>query len=163
MLLSGLGGAGPTGVAVIGPVGSMVMSLFATSCAAGAARAAHDGQRRAWIAMAIGLGGWTVGAGVWCDIALGGVAPISNSSVAYLGYVVLPLCAFAAAVLIPSRDDPRFGIGLLVDGVIVAASLLLALGSVVLGRADTVHFPRIMLAVGYRRLRQRLLHAHLPA
>lgn len=96
---------------------------------------------------AIGLGGWTAGAGVWCYIALGGIAPISASSAAELGYVVLPLCASAAALLVPTRDDSRFGIGLLIDGVIVAASLLLALGSLVLGRADTVSFPRIMLAV----------------
>jgi hypothetical protein len=50
MLLSGRGGAGPTGVSVIGPVGSVAMALFATGCAASAAWAAHGGQRRAWIA-----------------------------------------------------------------------------------------------------------------
>jgi hypothetical protein len=48
--------------------------------------------------------------------------------------------------LVPSRDDSRFGIGLLLDGVIVAASVVLALGSLVLGRAATVSSPRIMLA-----------------
>jgi diguanylate cyclase len=145
MLLSGHGGVGPTDVPIIGPVGSVVMGVFATSCAANAAWAAHGGQRRAWIALAIGLGASATGAVVWCDVALGGIAPISNSSVAELGYVVLPLSALAAGVLVPSRDDSRFGIGLLLDGVIVAASLCLALGSLVLGRADTVSFPRIMM------------------
>jgi diguanylate cyclase len=146
MLLSGHGGVGATDVAVIGPVGSVVMGVFATSCAANAAWAAHGGQRRAWIALAIGLGTSTAGAAVWCDIALGGIAPISNSSVAELGYVVLPLSALAAGVLVPSLDDSRFGVGLLLDGVIVAASLFLALGSLVIGRVGTVSFPRIMLA-----------------
>jgi diguanylate cyclase (GGDEF)-like protein len=147
MLLSGIGHFGRVGAAVIGPAGSLVMGVFATSCAASAAWAAHGGQRRGWIALSIGLGGSTAGTAVWCDVALGGTAPISDSSVAELGYVVLPLSALAAGVLVPSRDDSRFGLGLLLDGMIVAASLFLGLGSLVLGRADTVSFPRIMLAV----------------
>jgi diguanylate cyclase (GGDEF)-like protein len=146
MLLSGLAGVGSTGVAIVGPVGSVVMGAFATSCAACAAWGAHGGQRRAWLALAVGLGASTAGAVLWSDVALGGIAPISNPSVADLGYVVLPLSALTAAVLVPSRDDSRFGIGLLLDGIIVAASLVLALGSLVLGRADTVSCPRIMLA-----------------
>jgi hypothetical protein len=146
MLLSGLAGVGSTGVAIVGPVGSVVMGAFATSCAACAAWGAHGGQRRAWLALAVGLGASTAGAVLWSDVALGGIAPISNPSVADLGYVVLPLSALTAALLVPSRDDSRFGIGLLLDGIIVAASLVLALGSLVLGRADTVSCPRIMLA-----------------
>jgi diguanylate cyclase (GGDEF)-like protein len=122
------------------------MGAFATSCAAYAAWTVHGGQRRAWIALAIGLGVSTAGAAVWCDVALGGTVPISNSSVAELGYVVLPLSGLAAGVLVPNRDDSKFGIGLLLDGVIVASSLLLALGGLVLGRDDTVSFSRIMLA-----------------
>ncbi len=97
--------------------------------------------------MAIGLGGWTAGAGVWCYIALGGIAPISTSSAAEIGYVVLPFCGLAAALLVPTRDDSRFGIGLMIDGVIVAASLFVVLGSLVLGRVDSGGFPRIMLAI----------------
>jgi diguanylate cyclase len=146
-LLSGRGGVGPTGVGVIGPAGSAVMGVFATSCAAYAAWTVHGGQRSAWIALAIGLGGSTVGAVVWCNVALSDTAPISNSSVVEVGYLVLPLSALAAAVLVPSRDDSKFGIGLLLDGVIVAASLFVVFGTLLLGRADTVNFPRIMLAV----------------
>jgi diguanylate cyclase (GGDEF)-like protein len=123
------------------------MGVFATSCAAYAAWTVHGGQRSAWIALAIGLGGSTVGAVVWCNVALSDTAPISNSSVVEVGYLVLPLSALAAAVLVPSRDDSKFGIGLLLDGVIVAASLFVVFGTLLLGRADTVNFPRIMLAV----------------
>jgi diguanylate cyclase len=147
MLLSGRGGAGPTGVGVIGPVGCTVMGAFATGCAAYAAWTVHGGQRRSWIAMAIGLGASTGGSAVWCEVVLGGGAPILNSSVAELGYLVLPLSALAAGVLVRNVDDSRFGIGLLLDGVIVAASLFLALGSLVLGRADAVDVPRTMLIV----------------
>lgn len=146
MLLSGgHGGVGAANAALVGPVGLVVMGVFATSCAANAARAAYGGQRRAWIALAIGLGASTAGAAVWCDVALGGIAPITNSSVAELGYVVLPLSALTAGLLVPSRDDSRFGIGLLLDGIMVAASLFLAMGSLALGRAETVSFPRIVV------------------
>ncbi len=147
MLLSGRSGAGPTGVGLIGPVGCAVMGAFATGCAAHAAWTVHGGQRRSWIALAIGLGGSTAGSAVWCAIALGGTAPISNSAITELGYVVLPLSALAAGVLVPNRDDSRFGIGLMLDGVIVAASLFLALASLVLGRTDAVNVPRIILVV----------------
>ena len=80
-----------------------------------------------WIALATGLGGWTAGNGLWCYVALRGTAPISASSAAEIGYVVLPLCALGAAVLVPNRDDDLFGVGLLLDGVLVAASLFLVL------------------------------------
>jgi diguanylate cyclase (GGDEF)-like protein len=146
MLLTGRGGSGPAGVGVIGPAGSAVMALFATGCAAGAGRAARGGQRRAWLALAIGLGGWTAAAVVWCYVALGGTALISTLSAAETGYVVLPLSASAAALLVPTRNDSRFGIGLLIDGLIFTTSSFVVLGSLVLGRMDTLGFPRIVLA-----------------
>ncbi len=147
VLLAGRGDLGPTGLDLAGPVGTVIMGGFATACAAGAAKASHRGQRLSWIVVAIGLGGWTVGNAVWLYVAAGGRAPIANSSVAELGYVVLPLFALAAALLVPSRDDARYGIGLLLDGVLVAASLLEAMGTLTLGATDSVDFPRIVLAV----------------
>jgi diguanylate cyclase (GGDEF)-like protein len=147
MLVSGRHGAGPAGIGVIGPVGSAAMGAFATSCVAHAAWSAQGGQRRAWIALAIGLGVSTAGSLVWCVTAMGATAPMSNSSLAELGYAVLPLSALVAGVLVPNRDDSRFGIGLLLDGIIVAASLFLALASLLLGRADTVNVLRIMWIV----------------
>jgi len=89
--------------------------------------------------LAIGLGAWTAGEAVWCYVSLGGVAPTSNLSVANLGYVVFPLCALAIAVVIPSRDDSRFGIGLLLDGILVALSLLIVLAILALVTRDNRH------------------------
>jgi hypothetical protein len=134
MLLSGSSFSGPDGVAGIGPAGCLTMSVFATSCAASAAWAAQSGQRLAWIVLAVGLGGWAIGNAVWFFVSLGGVAPISATSIADLGYVVLPLCALIAALVVPSHDDSRFGIGLLLDGLLVAASLLMVLGVVARSR-----------------------------
>jgi diguanylate cyclase len=149
MLLSGKDGSGSAGVALVGPVGSFVMSAFATSCAAGAAWAAQGRQRLAWIVLSIGLGGWAIGDSVWCYVALGGTAPLSNTSVADLGYVVLPLCALVAALVVPSRDDSRFGIGLLLDGILVAASLLMVSGVIAIDHGargeQAFNFPRVLL------------------
>ena len=138
---------GDTGDSRVGPVGAVTMGVFATGCAVNAAWAARSGQRFAWMALATGLGGWAAGNALWCYVALRGTAPISASSAAELGYVVLPLCALGATVLVPNRDDDRFAFGLLLDGVLVASSLFLALGSLVLGAADRVSIPRIVLAV----------------
>jgi diguanylate cyclase len=132
---------------VVGPAGAVIMGAFATGCAVNAAWAARGGQRLAWIALATGLGGWAAGNGLWCYVTLRGNAPISASSAAEIGYVVLPLCALGATVLVPNRDDYRFGVGLLLDGILVASSLFLALGSLVVGAADRVSIPRIVLAV----------------
>jgi diguanylate cyclase len=133
---------GDTGDSGVGPVGAVIMSAFATGCAVNAAWAARSGQRLSWIALATGLGGWTAGNGLWCFVALQGTAPISASSAAEIGYVVLPLCALGAAVLVPNHDDDLFGVGLLLDGVLVAASLFLLVGA-----ADLLSMPRLLLAV----------------
>jgi diguanylate cyclase (GGDEF)-like protein len=147
MLLRGHRGVGSTNVAIFGPLSLVVMGMFATFCTANAAWAARGGQRRAWIALAIGVGGWAAGNALWCWIALGRTAPISVSSAAVLGYVVLPLGALGATVLVPKRNDDLFGVGLLLDGVLVAGSLFLALGSLVVGAADRASIPRALLAV----------------
>jgi diguanylate cyclase (GGDEF)-like protein len=132
---------------VVGPAGAVIMGAFATGCAVNAAWAARSGQRLAWIALATGLGGWAAGNGLWCYVALRGTAPIPASSAAEIGYVMLPLCALGATVLVPNRDDYQYGFGLLLDAILVASSLFLALGSLVVGAADRVSIPRIVLAV----------------
>src|SRR3984957_20602617 len=127
---------------MVGPAGAVIMGAFATGCAVNAAWAARGGQRFAWIALATGLGGWAAGNGLWCYVALRGAAPISASSAAEIGYIVLPLCALGATVLVPNRNDDLFGLSLLLDGILVAASLFL-----VVGAADQVSIPRVLLAV----------------
>lgn len=148
MLLSGSSASEHKAIA---PIGSVVISMFANGCAVSAARASRGRQRVAWAILSIGLGGWTAGNTVWCYVTLGGIPPIANFSAANLSYLVLPLCALATAVTIPSRDDSRFGIGLLLDGILVATSLLIISAILGLGRtgqqAQTVSVPRMLLVV----------------
>ncbi|MFZ0716237.1 hypothetical protein, partial [Mycobacterium sp.] len=141
MLFSGRGYPG------VGPLGAVIMSAFATGCAVNAARAARRGQRFAWITLAAGLGGWALGNALWWYVAMRGAVLISASAAAELGYVVLPLFALGATLLVPNRDDYRFGLGLLLDGILVATSLFLVLGSMTFAAADRVSVPRIVLAV----------------
>jgi diguanylate cyclase (GGDEF)-like protein len=126
--------SGASDRALTGPAGLWLLSIFANGCAVHAARVARGRQRLAWMVLSIGLAAWTAGQFVWCYVSLGGIPPISNFSVANLGYLVFPLCALACAVAIPSRDDSRFGIGLLLDGIVAAAALLIVLAIVALGR-----------------------------
>ena len=132
---------------LVGPAGIVIMGVFATACAVNAAWAARGRQRSAWMALATGVGGWTAGNALWCYVTLGETASISIFSAAELGYVVLPVCALGATVLVPNGNDDLFGVGLLLDGVLVAGSFFLALGSLVVGAADRASIPRILLAV----------------
>jgi diguanylate cyclase (GGDEF)-like protein len=137
----------PGAVAAISPVGTASMAVFATACAVCAASTTYGRQRLSWLALAAGLGGWAIGNAMWCYAALADHAQISPLSAAEVGYAALPLCALGATVLVPNRNDYLFGVGLLLDGILVAASLFLALGSMFLGAADRMSIPRILLAV----------------
>ncbi|SPM36072.1 diguanylate cyclase/phosphodiesterase [Mycobacterium rhizamassiliense] len=137
--------------ALTGAVGLWISSVFANGCAVVAARAARGRQRLAWTIFSIGLAGWTAGQAVWWYVSAGGIPPMANISAANVGYVVLPLCALATAVAIPSREDTRFGVGLLLDGILVAASLFVVLAILVASHfgqpTRIVSLPRMTLAV----------------
>ncbi|MEE6138881.1 bifunctional diguanylate cyclase/phosphodiesterase [Mycobacterium sp. 050128] len=142
--------SGPSDRALTGPVGLWILSVFSNGCAVVAARSSRGRQRLAWTVLSIGLSAWTAGQAVWWYVALGGIPPMMGISAANLGFVVLPLGALATAVTIPSRDDSRFGIGLLLDGILVAASLLIVLSILVLGHfgrpEQIVTMPLMLLA-----------------
>ena len=137
----------PNALALAGPVGTATMAVFATGCAIYAAMSAHGRQRLSWIALATGLAGWAVGHAVWSCATSSDQGQLATPSAAEVGYAVLPLCALVATTLVPSRNDHLFGVGLLLDGILVAASLILAMGSLVLGAADWVPIPRLLLSV----------------
>ncbi|WP_197503826.1 bifunctional diguanylate cyclase/phosphodiesterase [Mycobacterium sp. 852002-30065_SCH5024008] len=141
---------GASGRGLVAPAGSVIAGVFVLACSASAAHASRGRQRLAWTVLSTGLLGWTAGQAVWCYVAVGGSLPVAGLSAANFGYLILPLCALAAALAIPSRDDARFGIGLLLDGILVTASLLIVLVILALGRAahssQTVSVPALLLA-----------------
>ncbi|MGD1257240.1 putative bifunctional diguanylate cyclase/phosphodiesterase [Mycobacterium seoulense] len=136
--------------AVIASAGTVIGGIFATTCSLTAAYRSRGRQRFAWTVMSIALVGWTAGEAVWWYVAVGGVLPAADLSAANIGYLILPLGALVAALAIPSRDDSRFGIGLLLDGILITASLMVVIVLLPLGRtaypSQTLSVPRILLA-----------------
>ena len=98
-------------------IGSVAASAFANACAINAARGSRGRQRLAWMVLAIGLAGWTAGHAVWCYVSLGGIRTYLESLGGQLGLPRVAAVRVGRAVAIPSRDDSRFGIGLLLDGI----------------------------------------------
>ncbi|BBY19857.1 hypothetical protein MSTO_00620 [Mycobacterium stomatepiae] len=141
----------PSDHALTGPVGLWILSVFSNGCAVVAARMAQGRQRLAWTVLSIGLAAWTAGQSVWWYFTVGGIPAMAGISPANLGFVVLPICALATAVTLPSRDDARFGMGLLLDGILVATSLLTVLAILVLGHfrspSAIIALPQMMLAI----------------
>jgi diguanylate cyclase len=77
--------------------------------------------------MAVGFSGWVSGDVSWAYYALTGQQP-PFPSIADYTYLLLPLSVCVAAVLAPGRA--RSGIRLVLEGVIVSASLFLVAWSI---------------------------------
>jgi hypothetical protein len=101
--------------------------MSATACAVAAGLRTDGGRRIGWLCMAVGFSGWVIGDVSWAYYALTGQQP-PFPSIADYTYLLLPLSVCAAAVLAPGRA--RSGIGLVLEGVIVSASLFLVAWSI---------------------------------
>ena len=75
--------------------------------------------------LAVGLSGWVLGDTVWAVAALAGSSGDVGPWALGLGYVLLPISGLIAAVLVPSTSGAGFGVRLLLDGVLIASSLLM--------------------------------------
>ena len=105
---------------------SLVGVLVAAGCAAWAARSARSRARRGWLALAIGLLAWAVGGGLWCHQELWLRADDSLLHAMADGILLLfPLGAGEALLLLSIRDSAQSQSRLILDGVIVAMSLLI--------------------------------------
>jgi diguanylate cyclase (GGDEF)-like protein len=112
---------------VVDDIGSLAGILFAAGCAGWAARSAHGRIRRGWLAMTAGLLGWLVGESIWgyYEVVLRyEQAPYPSWADAF--YLLYPVGAAVAVVFLSTGNSGRSRIRLILDGVIVAASLFLA-------------------------------------
>ena len=116
------GWGGEWTVRVVGGLGLLGFALFATVCAALAARAARGRQRTAWICLTVGLAGWAVGEALWAyyELVLG-ADPFP--SVADVAYLLFPVGACLALVVLPIGFSGHAQSRLVLDGLIVAAAL----------------------------------------
>lgn len=102
----------------------VVLTAAATVCAALVVRSLSGRLRAAWLALVVGLLGWTAGDIIWAayEVALH-EAPFP--SIADVGYLMMPLGACAALLLFPANRSAQSRGRLLLDGLIVAGSLFL--------------------------------------
>ncbi|MCB0932842.1 MAG: bifunctional diguanylate cyclase/phosphodiesterase [Mycobacterium sp.] len=118
-------------VALVDDVALAVLVVPAVIFAVGAARTAQGRSRAAWVALAIGLGGWFVGEVLWTYYEIVLDQPPFPSP-ADAGFLVFPVGACAALLLFPD-DYSHYSVGrVLLDGLIVAGSLFLVSWVVVL-------------------------------
>jgi len=119
---------------VVDDVGSLVGILFAAGCAWWAAQSAGGRIRHGWLAMTAGLLGWAVGEAIWgyYEVVLR-YEQAPYPSVADAFYLLYPVGAAVAVVFLSTGNSSRSRIRLILDGLIVAASLFLVAWVTVIG------------------------------
>jgi diguanylate cyclase (GGDEF)-like protein len=119
---------------VIEELGILVFALFATGCAGGAARSGRGAGRRSWLALAVGLGGWSVGQAICCYYGLWvGREPAPFPGLADAAFLLFPVGAGAALVWFPAGDAGRSRTRPILDGIVVAGSVFMVSWVTVLG------------------------------
>ncbi|HJT93797.1 MAG TPA: bifunctional diguanylate cyclase/phosphodiesterase [Mycobacterium sp.] len=124
---------GPYITRVVDDVASLAGVLFAIGCVGWAARAASGRARRGWLAMMAGLLAWAAGEVIWAYYEVWlryDQAP--SPSWADAGYLLFPVGAGAAVLLLSVSDRGQSQKRLLLDGVIFAVSIYLILWVTVL-------------------------------
>jgi len=135
-LIAGWGG--PATVTTVSDLGSVLAGGFAAVCTAVTARSSQGRQRWAWVAMTVGLVAWFLGDVIWAyyELVLGmQTAPFPSPSDA--GYLLFPIAACTALILLPIGSAGQSQTRLVVDGLIVACSLFTIFWS--LGLDDVFH------------------------
>ena len=119
-----VGWGGPSTVQAISDVGSLLAGGFAIVCTSLTARSSRGRQRWAWLALTVGLLGWFFGDAVWAvnELVLAmGTAPFPSPADA--GYLLFPVAACIALILLPIGNVGQSQARLLLDGLVVAGSL----------------------------------------
>ena len=109
-----------------------VLAIVAAIFVAMAARSSEGRQRAAWLCLLVGVVGWGAGDVIWTyyELALN-IAPFPSPADA--AYLLLPVGACLALLLFPKDYSGQSRGRIFLDGVIVAASLLLVSWVTVLG------------------------------
>lgn len=110
----------------------IVLAIIAAIFVAMAARSTQGRQRAAWLCMLVGVVGWGAGDVIWTyyELALN-TAPFPSPADA--AYLLMPVGACLALLLFPKDYSGQSRGRIFLDGVIVAASLLLVSWVTVLG------------------------------
>lgn len=121
----------------VGLVSIVLETAAAVTAAAAvlwAARRQSPGHRRAWTLFGVGLALWSLGSVVWAGYLVADV-DVPNPGPPDLLYLMLVPAVAAGAALFPSRKGRALGFRVVVDGLLISASLLLILSVAVFGAA----------------------------
>jgi diguanylate cyclase (GGDEF)-like protein len=106
----------------VSQIGLQAFATFAAICCAMAAWSADGRQRKAWIAMTVGVTGWAIGAALWIYYeSIAHMPPFP--SLADAGYLTFPIGVVLAMVLFPVGYSGHSRIRFVLDGFIVAGAL----------------------------------------
>ncbi|WP_233209227.1 GGDEF domain-containing phosphodiesterase [Mycobacterium sp. ENV421] len=114
---------GPT-LTVVDDFALLALAIPAVTFSALAARSLWGRRRLAWASMTVGLLGWTVGEAIWTFYEVHLHQP-PFPSIADVAFLVMPVGACAALLLLPAEDTSQSRARLFLDGVIMAGSLFL--------------------------------------
>ncbi|MDT5330289.1 MAG: hypothetical protein QOF31_1586 [Mycobacterium sp.] len=144
---------GPSVTRFVDDLGLVYFPLYAAVCAGAAARRARGRVRAGWIGLAAGLGCWAVGEAISSYYQLWrGQDQVPFPSAADAGFLLFPVGAGLALMLLPSRQTAPSRTLLLLDGLIVAGSLFVLSWVTVLGsvyRAGATNWFAFALSLAY--------------
>src|ERR1700744_1850590 len=132
--LAGWGGQSTMRVLIV--VGGLGSPSFAAVSAGWAARRTRGRQRRAWVIMTVGLSAWTFSelVVIYRRVGIGSVHPL-YPSVANAGFLLFPVAACVAMLVLPAGYPGGNWIRMVLDGAIVATALFVVSWVVVLRQA----------------------------
>ena len=132
--LAGWGGQSTMRVLIV--VGGLGFPSFAAVSAGWAARRTRGRQRRAWVYMTVGLGAWTFSelVVIYHRVWIGSVHPL-YPSVANAGFLLFPVAACVAMLVLPAGYPGGNWFRMVLDGAIVATALFVVSWVVVLRQA----------------------------
>ena len=132
--LAGWGGQSTMRVLIV--VGGLGFPSFAAVCTGVAAHRARGRQRRAWGYMTVGLAAWTFSelVTVYHRVWLGSVHP-SYPSAANAGFLLFPVAACVAMLVLPTGYPGGNWVRIVLDGAIVAAAIFVVSWVLVLRHA----------------------------
>ena len=122
-LVAGWGGVETT--RAVSDVASIAFGSFAVACAGVAAWRSHGRIRASWICLMAGLAAWFVGDAIWGHFEQWGRVQGPVPSVADGAYLLFPIGACLALLLLPFGYPGQSQIRLVLDGLIVAGPLFL--------------------------------------
>ncbi len=126
--------AGPRPSVWVDDLSTVAVALVAFLASVHKARTTGGRHRSGWAWIAAGTGSWVVGECIWSWYALHGAGTVPSPSVADVAYLLgVPLAVVGIILLGVRRDEVSSGFRFVLDGVIIAGSLLFISWSTALG------------------------------